>query len=181
MFNSQFKKSIIEIHDYYDKNNYKNSDFLGMIDNCFDIKKTTFYNWYNDEEIINCKNVNDNNNHLITKPIETHIVNLFNNNKNIGIKNLKKDINKNFKINLNTKSISYVLYKNDIKHKNIKSNDFYKKKNIDKKLLELNEEHITFILSHKDAKIKDINKLFNDKYNIVIKQDFRKKYLIKSK
>ena len=60
MFNSQFKKSIIEIHDYYDKNNYKNSDFLGMIDNCFDIKKTTFYNWYNDEEIINCKNVNDN-------------------------------------------------------------------------------------------------------------------------
>ena len=84
MFDLQFKKSIIEIHNYYDDNGYKNSDFINMIDKCFDIKKTTFYNWYNDEEIINYTNINENENHLITKPVETHIVNLFNNNKNIG-------------------------------------------------------------------------------------------------
>lgn len=44
MFDLQFKKSIIEIHDYYDENNYKNNEFLNMIDKYFSIKKTTFYN-----------------------------------------------------------------------------------------------------------------------------------------
>lgn len=168
MFDLQFKKSIIEIHDYYDENNYKNNNFLDMIDKCFSIKKTTFYNWYNDKEIINYKNNYDNNNHLITKPIEMHVVNLLNKNKNIGIKKIKKDINNNFKINLNNKAISYILYKNNIKHKNIKPIDFYKEKKINNKILKLDEEQTKFILTNKDFKVKEINKLFNDKYNIEI-------------
>ena len=35
MFNLQFIKSIIDVHDYYQKNNYNNSEFLLMIDTCF--------------------------------------------------------------------------------------------------------------------------------------------------
>ena len=47
MFDSQFIKSIIEVHHYYQSNNYNNSEFLLMIDKCFQIKKTTFYDWLN--------------------------------------------------------------------------------------------------------------------------------------
>ena len=168
MFDLQFKKSIIEIHNFYNNNKYNNNDFLNMIDKCFNIKKTTFYNWCNDENITNSKIINDNNNHLITKPIEIHIINLLIKNKNIGIKNIKKDINNNFKVVLNSKSISYVLYKNNIKHKNIKSFNLYNENKNEIKFIELNCDEINFILSNKELKIKEIIKLFFDKYKINI-------------
>jgi len=77
MFDLQFKKSIIDVHNYYNSNNYSNDDFLKMINKCFSIKKTTFYNWMNDENIINAEQIYENNNKLITKAIETYIVNLY--------------------------------------------------------------------------------------------------------
>ena len=39
----QFIKSIIDIHNYFQTIFFKNSDFLLMIEKCFNIKKTTFY------------------------------------------------------------------------------------------------------------------------------------------
>ena len=174
MYNLEFKKSIINIHDYYQTNNQSNDDFLKMIDKCFDIKKTTFYNWLKDDNVINCNIIYENNNKLITLPIETFIINLINDNNNIGIKNIKKKIKENFKITINNKSISYILHKNNIKHKNIKSIDIYEENKNNKKqnfkFIVLNEEQINFILDNKNKLIKDIINLFNDKYKINIHQ-----------
>lgn len=126
MFDLQFKISIIDVYNYYNLNNFYNYDFLKMINKCFNIKKTTFYNWLNDDEIINAERIYINNNKLINNVVETFIVNLYNSNNKIGIKNIKKQINNNFKISLRTKDISFVFYKNNIKSKNIKQFDFYK-------------------------------------------------------
>jgi hypothetical protein len=79
----------------------------------------------NDENIINAEQIYENNNKLITKAIETYIVNLYNTNNEIGIKTTKKKIKENFKYTLSRKDISYVLYKNNIKYKNIKPVDIY--------------------------------------------------------
>ncbi len=38
MFDLQFKKSIIDVHDYYNSNHYSNNDFLKMINKYFYIK-----------------------------------------------------------------------------------------------------------------------------------------------
>ena len=35
MFNLQFIKSIIEVHNHYKSNNFSNDSFLIMIDKCF--------------------------------------------------------------------------------------------------------------------------------------------------
>ncbi len=51
---------------------------------------------------------------------------IYKNNKNVGIKNIKKQVKNNFKFRINNKSIHYIFYKNNIKHKNIKKIDFYK-------------------------------------------------------
>lgn len=45
MFNLQFKKSITNIHAHYHERNFSNHSFLYMINKCFGIKKTTFYDW----------------------------------------------------------------------------------------------------------------------------------------
>ena len=76
MYNLQFQKSIINIHEYYQTNHYTNDEFLKMIDKCFNIKRTTFYNWLNDNDIIY-----ENNNKLINAAVETFIINLITNNK----------------------------------------------------------------------------------------------------
>ena len=39
MYNLQFQKSIINIHEYYQTNHYTNDEFLKMIDKCFNIVK----------------------------------------------------------------------------------------------------------------------------------------------
>ena len=135
VYNFEFKKSIINIHDYYQTNNQSNDDFIKMIDKCFDIKRTTFYNWTKDDNVINCNIIYENNNKLISLPIETFIINLINDNKNIGIKNIKKKIKDNFKITINNKSISYILHKNNIKHKNIKSIDVYEENKNNKNII----------------------------------------------
>jgi transposase len=172
MFDLQFKKSIIDVHEYYNSNHYSNNDFLKMINKCFDIKKTTFYNWMNDENITKAEQIYENNNKLITKVVETYIVNLYNGNDKISIKTAKKKIKENFKISLNHKDISYVLYKNNIKHKNIKSIDIYnenkKYKKQKKEFILTNDEQINFILNNKNEKSKNIVKLFNDKYKTCI-------------
>jgi transposase len=164
MYNLQFKKSVINIHEYYQNNNYNNDEFIKMIDKCFGIKKTTFYNWFKDDDIINCDNIYENNNKLVNVAVETFIINLVNENKTIGIKNIKKKIKLNFKITINNKTISYILHKNNIKHKNIKSVDIYKEnKNYKKKNLQFNvisNEQNNFILDNKDKTIKNIIKLF---------------------
>lgn len=169
MFDLQFKKSIIYIHNYYSDNNYSNDDFLKMIDECFNIKKTTFYNWMNDENIINAEQIYENNNKLITKAVETYIVNLYNTNDKMGIKITKKKIKEHFKYTLSRKDISYVLYKNKIKCKNIKPIDIYnenkKYKKQKKDFILINDEQSNFILDNKNEKPKNIVKLFNDKYN----------------
>jgi hypothetical protein len=174
MYNLEFKKSIINIHEYFQNNNYSNNEFLNMIDKCFNIKKTTFYNWSSDDNIINSNIIFENNNKLVNTAVETYIVNLFNDNKKIGIKTIKKKIKSNFKITINNKTISYILFKNNIKHKNIKNIDVYdenkknKKNNIE--FIILNEEQINFILDNKTKLIKDIINLVFEKYKIKIHQ-----------
>ena len=173
----QFIKSIIDIHNYFQTNFFKNSDFLLMIEKCFNIKKTTFYDWFNDDNIKNTPIINDNNNKLINIAIETFVIDLCNKNKKIGIKNIKKQINANFKINLKSRDINYILYKNDIKHKNIKPINFYeenkkiKKQNkIKNNFIVVNQEQQTFIINIQDKNPKEIIKLFNTKYNIFINE-----------
>ena len=148
-----------------------------MIEKCFNIKKTTFYDWYNDNDIKNTPIINDNNNKLINNAIETFVIDLCNKNKKIGIKNIKKQINTNFKINLKSRDINYILYKNDIKHKNIKPINFYeenkkiKKQNkIKNNFIVVNQEQQTFIINIQDKNPKEIIKLFNTKYNIFISE-----------
>jgi hypothetical protein len=173
----QFIKSIINIHDFYQTKSHKNSDFLLMIDKCFGIKKTTFYDWYNDDDIQNTPIIYENNNKLINIAVETFVVDLCNKNKTIGIKNIKKQINDNFKIKLNSKDINYILFKNDIKHKNIKIINFYeenkkiKKQNkIKNNFIALDKDQLSFIISIKDKSPKEIIQLFNSKYNIFINE-----------
>ena len=62
-------------------------------------KKITFYDWFNDDNIKNTLIINHNNNKLINIAIETFVIDLCNKNKKICIKNIKKQINTNFKIN----------------------------------------------------------------------------------
>jgi hypothetical protein len=81
-------------------------------------KKTTFYNWATDDNIINSIIIYENNNKLVNTAVETYIVNLINDNKKIK---------SNFKITINNKTIFYILFKNNIKHKNIKNIDVYDK------------------------------------------------------
>ena len=174
MYNLQFQKSIINIHEYYQTNHYTNDEFLKMIDKCFNIKRTTFYNWLNDNDIINSDIIYENNNKLINAAVETFIINLITNNKNIGIKKIKNQIKLNLKISINNKSISFILHKNNIKHKNIKKIDIYdenkkyKQKNL--KFNDINDEHKTFILDNKTKSIKDIIDLFYINYKIIIHQ-----------
>ena len=98
----------------------------------------------------------ENNNKLINNAVETFVINLFNENNKIGIKTIKNKIKNNFKFSINNKSISYIFYKNNVKHKNIKQFDFHKdnikneKKNT--KFLEINDEQIQFILNKKNNK-----------------------------
>lgn len=175
MFNLEFKKSIIDIHTHYRENNYSNDSFLCMINKCFGIKKTTFYDWSNNNDIINADIIYKNNNKSINDAVELFIVNLFKKNNNIGIKNIKNQIKNNLKISINTKAISYIFYKNNIKHKNIKKIDPYNenKKNEKKnnsKFIKLNEEQTKFILNNKNEKIKKNIDLFFDKFKINIHQ-----------
>ena len=94
MFILELIKSIIAIHSHYQTMNYSNNDFLVMIDKCFNIKKTTFYDWLNNDDITNADTIfeNLNNNKLINYAVETFIINLNNNNKNIGIKILRNKL-----------------------------------------------------------------------------------------
>ena len=174
MYNLEFKKSIINIHTYYQTNNYNNDEFIKMIDKCFQIKKSTFYNWLNDKDIINANEIYESNNKLVNLVIETHILNLIKKNNNIGIKNIKKSIKDNFKISINFKTISYILHKNDIKHKNIKPIDVYIENKHYKKqqkiFINLNQEHIDFILKNKDKNSNDILNLFKKNFNLDISQ-----------
>lgn len=176
MFNLQFIKSIIDVHSYYKNNNFKNELFLNMIDNCFGIKKTTFYDWVNNEDITNAETIYENNNKLINPAVEVFVVDLLNKNNKTGIKNIKKQIKDNFKISINNKSIFYILFKNNIKYKNIKAIDFhlenrFLKKNIqNNKDYRFNEEHINFILKNKNEDIKNIIKLFYNQFKINIHQ-----------
>lgn len=177
MFILELIKSIIAIHSHYQTMNYSNNDFLVMIDKCFNIKKTTFYDWLNNDDITNADTIfeNLNNNKLINYAVETFIINLNNNNKNIGIKNIKKQVKNNFKFSINNKSIYYIFYKNNIKHKNIKKIDFYKdnlknKQKNNKKFIEINNEQKQFILNNKNENIKKIIKLFYTQFKINIHQ-----------
>ena len=174
MFKFEFKKSIIDIHTHYNNNNFSNSSFLCMIDKCFGIKKTTFYDWLNDKDITEANIIYNNNNKLINDAIEIFVVNLFNNNNNIGIKNIKNQIKNNFKITINNKSISYIFHKNNIKHKNIIKIDLQNENKINKKnniiFIQINEEQTQFILNNKNVQIKKIIDLFFDKFKININQ-----------
>ncbi len=172
MYNLQFIKYIIEVYNYYQSNNYKNSEFLLMIDKCFQIKKTTFYDWLNNDDIINFNIIFENNNKLINDVVETFVVNLYNKNNKIGIKTIKKEIKNNFKFTINNKSINYIFYKFNLKHKNIKKNDFYKNKSKkdNVKILKITEEQKLFILDNKNENIKKIIDLFKNKFNINIHQ-----------
>ena len=54
------------IYSHYQTMNYNNNDCLVMIDKCFNIKKTTFYDWLNNDDITNADTIfeNLNNNKL---------------------------------------------------------------------------------------------------------------------
>ena len=115
-----------------------------------------------------------NNNKLVNLAVEIHILNLINKNNKIGIKTIKKSIIHNFKISINLKTISYILYKNNIKHKNIKPIDIYnenkKYKKQQKVFINIDQEHIDFILNNKDKNSNNIKNLFKNKFNLDISQ-----------
>ena len=105
MFKVEFIKSIISVHTHYQEAKHPNSEFLTMINKCFNIKKTTFYEWLKDEDILKYNVINENQNKLINNAVETYIIDLYNKNKKVGIKNIKKQVNTNFKISINNKFI----------------------------------------------------------------------------
>ena len=72
-------------------------NFYYQIDKCFQIKKTTFYSWLNNDDIINSDIIFENNNKLINNAVETYVVNLYKENNKIGIKTIKNKIKNNFK------------------------------------------------------------------------------------
>ena len=90
------------------------------------------------------------------------------------LKILKIKLKKILKLISNNKSISYIFYKNNIKHKNIKKFDPYddnkKNKKNNTKFIQLNEEQTKFILNNKNEKIKRIIYLFHDEFKINIHQ-----------
>ncbi len=51
-----------------------------MIDKCFKIKKTTFYDWLNNDDIVNSDIIFENNNKLINNAVKTFVINLYNEN-----------------------------------------------------------------------------------------------------
>ncbi len=144
-----------------------------MINKCFNIKKTTFYEWLNDYDINNAETIYENNNININDAIETFIVNLFKVNNKIGIKSIKTKIKNNFKTTFNNKTIYYILHKNNIKHKNILNFDLYEENKKYKKkdyFIEISKEQTDFILNNKNEKIKIIIDLFFERFNIYIHQ-----------
>ena len=58
--------------------NYYNKDFLFIINKCFNIIKTIFYDWLNNDDITNAYTIfdNQNSNKLINYAIEIFIINL---------------------------------------------------------------------------------------------------------
>ena len=95
----------------------------------------------------------------------------------LELKILKIKLKKILKLISNNKSISYIFYKNNIKHKNIKKFDPYddnkknkKNKKNNTKFIQLNEEQTKFILNNKNEKIKRIIYLFHDEFKINIHQ-----------
>jgi len=177
MFKVEFIKSIISVHTHYQEAKHPNSEFLTMINKCFNIKKTTFYEWLKDEDILKYNVINENQNKLINNAVETYIIDLYNKNKKVGIKNIKKQVNTNFKISINNKSIYYVLHKHNINHKNIKKYDFFtdyqsdkKKLKKDNKLIKLNEEQKKFIIDNTEEDAKKTCSLFYTQFKINIHQ-----------
>jgi len=174
MLDIQFIKLIINVHEHYQSNNYSNSEFLSMINQCFGIKKTTFYNWINNDDIVKAEYIYENNNKQINKAMEIFIVELIEKNPKIGIKNIKNKIKDNFKTVLNNKTICYILGKNNLKHKNIKNFNIYNENKKDKKLNitfnPINNEQEEFILKNKNLEIKKIIEMFIENYNFVIHQ-----------
>ena len=74
----------------------------------------------------------------------------------------------------NFKTISYILHKNNIKHKNVKPIDVYKEnknyKKQQKVFININQENTKFILNNKDKNSNDIKNLFIKKFNSNISQ-----------
>ena len=103
-YNDNFKKSIILMHQEYIKNKQPVKSFINIIKNIFYISRSTFYNWFNNKEIVNLEIQKTYKNNKIT-PMAEQIIIL---NKTKTIKKIKEELKK-VNILLNVKAIRNVM------------------------------------------------------------------------
>ena len=162
IYDINFKKSIIQMHLEFNKNsNLKIKNFFDIIKKCFNIGKSTIYEWINNSDINNKEPIiTDYKNDKITPIIELFIIN---NSKINSIKKFKKIIFDNFNIKLNKNEIACILEKNKIKTKKFKNDILIKKS---KPVIIITSEHEQFIIENQTLSIKDITKIINKNFNI---------------
>jgi len=80
-YNNNFKKSILILHEEFIKNKEPIKKFINLIKKIFCISRSTFYNWFNNEEIIKTIVTKDYKNSKITPIVEEIII--INKDKNI--------------------------------------------------------------------------------------------------
>ena len=166
-FDISFKKSILKIYVNFKDYNIPIDKFINSIEKSFGISKSTFYNWLNDPLIHSYKlNVKYDNN-LITPMVEQIILS----NNNLNIKSIKKKL-QILNINLNKKSIRYVLFNNNTNNDNFDNNKQKITPKITQKQLKnnfivLSKDNEQFIIEHK-GNIKNIINDLNIKFKINI-------------
>ena len=159
-YNEYFKKSIILMHQEYIKNKQPVKKFINIINKVFNISRSTFYNWYNNKEIVNLKFQKTYKNNKIT-PVAEQIIIL---NKTKSIKKIKEELKK-VNISLNKKIIHSVIKNNKSELLIITNDEIIIKKDI---FIKLSVENEKFIVEHHKEEIKIIIKEFINKFNINI-------------
>ena len=155
-YNNNFKKSILILHKEFIKNKEPIKKFINLIKKIFCISRSTFYNWFNNEEIIKTIVTKDYKNSKITPIVEEIIII----NKDKNIKKIKEDL-KRINIKLSNKAIRNVLKSSTDKKIEI----CLKNKS---KYIEISNENEKFIIENSLNPIKEIVKEFNKKYSLNI-------------
>ena len=159
-YNDNFKKSIILMHQEYIKNKQSVKSFINIIKNIFYISRSTFYNWFNNKEIVNLEIQKTYKNNKIT-PMAEQIIIL---NKTKTIKKIKEELKK-VNILLNVKAIRNVMYNNKTKLSNNTDKIPIINKDVFIKLAIENEK---FLVDNCEKQIKTLIKEFINKFNIII-------------
>ena len=148
------------MHQEYIKNKQPVKKFINIINKVFNISRSTFYNWYNNKEIVNLKFQKTYKNNKIT-PVAEQIIIL---NKTKSIKKIKEELKK-VNISLNKKIIHCVIKNNKSELLIITNDEIVIKKDI---FMKLSVENEKFIVEHHEEEIKIIIKEFINKFNITI-------------